>query len=129
MGKMERNKGKRGELEVAKLVKEHGFEARRGQQHRGGDDSPDVIHNIPHVYIEVKFREQFSLYPALEKADDEADYGVGRGADLVPVVFHRRKTQPWVIVMYAEDWLNIMRCLADYSPAGSREPKPKRSKR
>lgn len=111
MSKMQRDKGKRGELEVVAFMKARGFEAKRGQQHRGGGDSPDVIHNIPGIHVEVKFREQFSLYPALEKADDEADCAAGHAANLVPVVFHRRKTKPWVVIMYAEDYLNIMKCL------------------
>ncbi|KKM79297.1 hypothetical protein LCGC14_1351320 [marine sediment metagenome] len=101
MGKMERDKGKRGELEVAALMREYGFEARRGQQHRGGSDSPDIIHDIPGVHVEVKFREQFSLYPAIEKAGQEV-------LDEFPVVFHRRKGKPWVVVMYANDFLGIM---------------------
>ena len=109
MGKMEREKGKRGEREVVALMRKHGFAARRGQQHRGGGDSPDIIHNIPNVHAEVKFREQFKLYPSLEKADDEADCVAGRAANLMPVVFHRRKTKYWVVVMYAEDYLTLMR--------------------
>lgn len=31
-----RNKGKRGEREFAALLREHGFDARRGQQFAGG---------------------------------------------------------------------------------------------
>lgn len=104
MGKMSRDKGKRGELEVVELLRRHGFEARRGQQHRGGPDSPDVIHDIPGMAIEVKRRETLSLYPTLEKAsDDAADDG-----DKQPVVFHRRSGKPWIVVLYADNFLNIM---------------------
>ena len=102
MGKMSRDKGKRGELEVVALMKEHGFEARRGQQHRGGSDSPDIIHNVPNVHAEVKLRQALSLYPALEKAKAESP-------DKVPVVFHRRNGKPWVVIMYADDFLHSMR--------------------
>lgn len=102
MGKLSRDKGKRGEREVAELLREHGFEARRGQQFKGTSDSPDVIHNIPNVFIEVKRRESLSLYPVLEQAKLEA------GAN-VPVVFHRRSDKPWVAIMYADDFLRVMR--------------------
>ena len=105
MGKMQREKGKRGEREVVELIKRHGFEARRGQQFKGGADSPDVIHNIPNVFVEVKYREKFSIYPALGQAFDESE-----GND-VPVVFHRRSKQPWVVILRAEDFLIIMRKL------------------
>ena len=106
MGKMEREKGKRGEREVVALMRAHGFEAQRGQQYRGGGDSPDIVHNIPNVHMEVKFREQFSLYPSVRKALLESP-------DKTPVVFHRRKGKPWVVVMYANDFLGIMGELED----------------
>lgn len=101
MGKMSRDKGKRGEREVVALLKEYGFKARRGQQFRGGKDSPDVLHNIPNVHVEVKFRQTLSLYPVLETAKEEAP-------DKVPVVFHRRNNKPWVVILYAEDFLRSM---------------------
>ena len=103
MGRMQREKGKRGEREVVALMRAYGFEARRGQQYRGGGDSPDIIHNIRGVYIEVKFREQLSLYPVLEETERGRELSCARS-----VVFYRRKTKPWVVVMYAEDYLELM---------------------
>ena len=102
MGKMSRNKGKRGELEVAALMRKYRFEARRGQQHRGGADSPDVIHSLPGTHVEVKFRENFSLYEALAKADEEK-FQQDRS-----VVFHRRVRRPWLVTMDAEDFLSLI---------------------
>lgn len=103
MGKMSRDKGKRGEREVAALFRAHGFGAYRGQQYRGGGDSPDVIHSIPNVHVEVKFVEALSLYKALEKERAEAD------KHKVPVVFHRRKSKPWVVILYADDFLRMVK--------------------
>ena len=103
MSKMSRDKGKRGEREVAAIIRSHGFEARRGQQHRGGSDSPDVIHSIPGVYVEVKFREQLNVHAALEKAMQEAPFKD------CPVVFHRKKRTGWVVSMDAEDYLYLMK--------------------
>ena len=103
MGKMSRDKGKRGELEVAALLREHGFEARRGQQHRGGSDSPDVVHDMPGLHVEVKYREHISFYEALEKAQVEAS----ETADL-PVIFYRRVRKPWIVVMDADDFLHMI---------------------
>ena len=95
-------KGKRGEREVAALLREYGFEARRGQQFSGGGDSPDVVHNIPGVHIEVKLTEAFKLWDALEQA--KADQ---RPGDL-PVVFHRKNRKDWVAVLDAKDFLSLM---------------------
>ena len=104
MAKMSKDKGKRGELEVAAIIRSHGFEARRGQQRRGGPDSPDVIHSIPNVHVEVKFRQRVSLYEALDKAAEEA---LGE----VPVIFHRPVRKGWLITMNADDFLRIMRAV------------------
>jgi Holliday junction resolvase len=103
MSKMSRDKGKRGEREVAAIIRSHGFEARRGQQHRGGPDSPDVIHDIPDLYIEVKFREQLNIYTALDKASDEALLS----QDVV--VFHRRNRTGWIVSMDADDFLQMIK--------------------
>ncbi len=102
MPKLSRDKGKRGEREVAAIIRSHGFEARRGQQNRGGGDSPDVIHSIPNVYIEVKFREQLNVYDALARVEEEAPL------ENVSVVFHRRKRTGWVVSMDADEFLKLM---------------------
>jgi Holliday junction resolvase len=105
MGRMSRDKGKRGELEVAELLRAHGFQAERGRQYSGSPDSPDVRHDIPGVAIEVKRTERFALYPALEQAKQD------RRAGDVPVVFHRMNGRPWVVCLEAEDFLTLMRAL------------------
>ena len=102
MPKRSRDKGKRGEREVVALFKSHGFEARRGQQYRGGPDSPDVIHDVPGLHVEVKFREHNSIYAALEWASRDA------GPENAPVVFVRKLRKPWVVVMDADDFLDLM---------------------
>jgi hypothetical protein len=38
-----RTKGKRGEREFASLLREHGFDARRGQQFCGGEDNREFL--------------------------------------------------------------------------------------
>jgi hypothetical protein len=43
IGMDSRRKGKVGEREFAALLREHGFDARRGVQYSGGVDSPDVV--------------------------------------------------------------------------------------
>ena len=102
MAKMSRDKGKIGEREAAQLLREHGFEARRGAQFQGGPDSPDVVHSIPNVHIEVKRCETLSLYKALDQANAEK-----RPGD-VAVVLHRRNKREWVAVLSATDILRLL---------------------
>ena len=105
MGKMSRDKGKRGEREVAAILRAHGFDAKRGQQHRGGKDSPDVV-GLPGVHIEVKYTQAFRLWDALAQAEEDSC-----GSNDVPLVVHRKavktgdKALPWVAVMKLEDFL------------------------
>src|SRR4051812_18894103 len=69
-----RAKGKAGELELAALLRAHGFAARRGVQYQGGADSPDVI-GLPGCHIEVKRKESGNPYGWLEQAVKEAADG------------------------------------------------------
>lgn len=104
MGKINsRAKGARGELEAAKLLKDHGFEARRGQQYAGGGDSPDVVHNMPGFHVEVKRVENFLLYKALEQASED------KKPEEDAIVLHKRNHKPWVVVMDAEAFLRMVR--------------------
>lgn len=102
MGMKSKTKGKIGEREVAALLREFGFEGKRGQQFRGGAGSPDV-EGLPGFHIEVKRCEAFQLYPALEQAEDDADL-----AD-TPVVFHRPNGRAWVAVLDARLFLKVVR--------------------
>lgn len=100
MGRMSRNKGKTGERELANILKEHGYDARRGQQFCGANGDADVV-GLPGIHIEVKRTESLSLYPALEQAGSDAREGE------IPVVFHRRNHKRWVAIMELENFLNL----------------------
>jgi len=95
-----RTKGAVGEREIAEFLRERGYEARRGQQFSGGSDSPDVVHNIEGVHIEVKRTEAGNLYNWLAQAKRDA-----KGK--VPVVVHRRNKQEWVAILPLEDFLKL----------------------
>lgn len=98
-GKM---KGKAGELEFAALLREYGFEARRGVQYQGGPGSADVVHDVPGLHFEVKRVERLNLDAAYNQAVEDA------GDSLWPVVAHRRNRQPWLITLRAEDFLALV---------------------
>lgn len=97
-----RNKGKAGELELAKALRDLGFSgARRGQQYSGTETSADVV-GLPYVHPEAKRTECLRLWDALEQAATDT----GSSGDM-PAVFHRRNRHPWVCIMRLEDWARI----------------------
>lgn len=97
MGKMSRDKGKVGEREIANILKAHGYDAHRGVQYHGGQDSPDVV-GLPGYHIEVKRTERLNLYEAM--AQSKRDAGTDK-----PIVIHRRNREEWVVIQPLEDWL------------------------
>lgn len=94
-----RSKGKRGELELAKELRKYGFDARRGVQYKGGQDSPDVI-GLPGIHIECKRVEALNIYHAVEQAEHDAGQNV-------PVVMHRKNNQKWLVTMSLDQWMRI----------------------
>lgn len=103
MGAKSKRKGKTGELELVRVLRDQGFDARRGQQFSGSPDSPDVVvADLPGLHFECKRSERFSLYDALEQARGDA-------GEAVPVVAHRRSRREWVAVLPLEDFLKIVR--------------------
>lgn len=100
MGKSQREKGKRGERELARKLREYGYDARRGQQYCGVSGDADVI-GLPGVHIEVKRTERLSLYDALSQAKSDARPGE------MPIVAHRRNNCEWVVIQPLEDWIRI----------------------
>ena len=99
MAKASKEKGKRGEREVASLLRSYGYDTHRGQQYHGGEDSPDVV-GLPGIHIEVKRTESFRLWDALSQA--KADAG-----DKMPIVVHRKNDCEWVVVQPLKDWIKL----------------------
>ena len=89
-----RAKGCRGEVAFAKELGYYGINARRGQQRYGDSGTPDVVHDMPGVWFEVKFNEKMYacsrlLDEALEQAMNDAP------PSLMPVVAWRRSRDRW----------------------------------
>ena len=104
MARKSRDKGKRGEREAALFLTDQGFPARRGVQYKGGPNSPDVeCPSLRKLHFEVKRAEKVSVYDAIQQAGDDAPL------DTIPVVMHRRNDHCCVVVLYASDFLSIVR--------------------
>lgn len=95
-----REKGKAGEREWAEVCREHGFDARRGQQFCGSNGDADVV-GLPHIHVEVKRVEQLNVFNAMKQSVDDARPGE------IPIVAHRKNRKPWLVTMRAEDFFRI----------------------
>ena len=102
MGRMSREKGKRGEREFAAVCRANGYDGKRGVQYHGGPDSPDVT-GLPGIHLEVKRTERLELYGAMAQAVADA------GPNELPAVAHRRNHCDWLIIMRANDWFQLFR--------------------
>lgn len=102
MGKSQREKGKRGERELARILKEHGYDCRRGQQYCGANGDADVA-GLPGIHIECKRVERLNLLDAMKQSKGDAEAGE------FPAVFHRRDRQEWLVTMRLEDWIELYR--------------------
>ena len=99
-GKASREKGKRGERELASKLKEYGWDCRRGQQYAGANGDADVI-GLPDIHIECKRVEKASIYDWIDQARRDAKF------DELPAVFWRKNNCDWLVFMRLEDWIQI----------------------
>jgi hypothetical protein len=105
-----RNKGKVGEREFAALLREHGFDARRGQQFCGSPDSPDVVSDaLAWLHVEVKRVQNLNLTDACAQAERDCGPVAPAGHKKPWVVAHRRNHAPWLITMRAEFFFRLLR--------------------
>lgn len=104
-----KKKGKRGELELVRILKEYGYaRARRSAQYCGNTGvAADVVDALDGIHIEVKRVESLNIYDAVNQAKRDAKDG------LLPTVFHRKNNCEWLVTMPLDSW---MRMYQDYEP-------------
>lgn len=95
-----RRKGKDGELELARILRDYGFDARRGQQYSGANGDADVV-GLPGIHIEVKRVEALNLDEAMEQSVRDAKAGER------PVVIHRKNGKKWKVTMRLLDFVEL----------------------
>lgn len=102
-----RSKGNRGERELAKKLREYGYDARRNQQYCGANGDADVV-GVPNMHIECKRVEKLNLYDAIAQSKHDARDGE------IPVVMHRKDNCKWLITMELDTFMeNFRDCLGD----------------
>lgn len=95
-----RQKGAAGERELAKKLREYGYECRRGQQYCGANGDADVI-GLPGIHIECKRVQKLNLDDAMLQAIKDRRKGE------FPAVFHRKNNGKWMVTMLLDDWQEI----------------------
>ena len=103
-GRRSKQKGARGEREWRDYLRVYGYEAIRGRQYSGGDDSPDVKTELDGlVHFEVKRVERLSIHAAMAQATEDAP------EEAMPVVAHKRNRGDWLITLNAGDFLWMLK--------------------
>jgi len=97
-----REKGKRGERELAAALRANGYDCRRGQQYCGANGDADVV-GLPGLHIECKRVERLNLEDAMGQAAADAKTGEK------PAVFHRKNHAPWMVTMLLDDFMELYR--------------------
>ena len=101
MSRGSQRKGRAGELELVKILKEYGYEVKPGISQSYGEE-PDIS-GLPGVHIECKRCEQLRMTEWMKQASRDAE----RFNDGVPAVFHRKSREPWLVTMQLNSFMKI----------------------
>ena len=100
-----KQKGKRGELEVAHAFQRYGFEANRTAQFRGNTgQAPDVEIKNANLHVEVKFQNRMQLYNWMEQAWNDCD---AEDKGNIPIVVHKANNKPMLVSMHFDDFMEM----------------------
>ena len=98
-----KQKGSAGERELAQRLREYGFTARRTQQFCGAAGDADIFCiELSEYHIECKRVEKLNIDKAMDQAVRDCK-------DKTPICVHRRNKKPWLVTMYLEDWVNLIK--------------------
>ena len=101
MGGKSQRKGAHGERELAAVLRQYGYEIRRGGS-LSFVEVPDLV-GLPGVHIEVKRVERLNVPEAMHQATRDSE----RFRDGAPAVFHRRSREPWLVTMSLANFMDI----------------------
>jgi Holliday junction resolvase len=95
-------KGRDGEEELVRKIREQGFpRIRRSQQYCGkSGESADLI-GLPNIHIECKRVEKLNIFEAIKQAIRDVLHS---GTSKLACVFHRKNRERWLVTMTLEDW-------------------------
>lgn len=95
-------KGARFERQLANILKDRGYDARRTAQYCGNTgEAADVI-GLPGIHIEAKHQERMNLYEWMEQAKRDA-----KSTGETPVVIHKKNNAEILVTMQLEAFLDL----------------------
>lgn len=105
MGKSQREKGKRGERRIVRLLQARGVPAVRSAAMQAGDaaHAPDVT--CGPYWIESKFGKAPSIRAALKQAASDCS------EDFIPVAVTKRDGERAIASLYEDDFAELLACL------------------
>ena len=120
MSRASRNKGKRGERELAReFTRIFGVEARRTQQYCGTAGDADLITDIEGLHVECTRVERLQVHKAIHQAIDDARTGE------VPAVFSKKNLEPWLVTLRMDDvpefCRRILAAMGEYTDMSAHE--------
>jgi len=99
VSKRERDKGLRGELEVAHIFAQHGLQLRNLE---GSGDQLVILPVSGWLHVECKRQERLCIPDWNRQAAREAPDGT------IPVVCYRRSREPWYASLPLDQFLNLV---------------------
>lgn len=97
-----RRKGADFERNLSKMLRNYGYECRRGQQYSGANGDADVV-GLPGIHIEAKAVERLNIHDAMLQAVRDSREGE------LPAVFHKKKYCDVLVTMRLDDWIELYR--------------------
>lgn len=102
-----RQKGKRGELNLVRKLKEYGYDVRRSQQYAGINNDADVV-GIDGLHIECKYTKNGhgNTYEWMDQAIRD------KRSSEIPVVMHKKVSEEyrgneWLVTMTLNDFISL----------------------
>lgn len=95
-----RSKGAKGERELARVLRQYGYDCRRGKQYSGANGDADVV-GLPGVHIECKRVERLNIHDAMDQAKRDSRDGE------IPAVFHRKNNCEWLVTLQIDEFMKL----------------------
>jgi hypothetical protein len=105
MGRMSRNKGARGELEVAALVRAAGWPNATRNFASGARGNGDIAHGPALTVIESKFTDHFELRACWAQVTRDAERA---GVGYLPLLAHRWNGGTWLGITELDELLALI---------------------
>jgi hypothetical protein len=104
---MSRTKGKVGELEVCRILRDHGLPAQRTAPLQAATATSDAdVLSLPGYFLEVRRRERVSIVQWSREAEAAAPTGDA------PVVLYRPSREPWRASLLLADLIPLLQLRA-----------------